>query len=64
MTITELIATLYETEDPDAEVRFDRFEDNNIRVLPYRDGDTWTVRGCEYVGGPPCFDDGVVVLHP
>jgi hypothetical protein len=63
MTITELIATLYETKDPDTEARFDRFDDD-IRVLPYRDGDTWTMRGYEYVGEPPCFGDGVVVLHP
>jgi hypothetical protein len=67
MTISELIAELIasasETGDPDAEVRFDWYDDNNVAVA-HSDGDSWSVRGLEYIGGPPWFTDGVVVLHP
>ena len=67
MKISQLIADLQEivseTRDPDAEVWFDRNDKNNVRALPNSDSDTWTIRGLEYVGGPPCFEDGVVFLH-
>ena len=37
MTIAELIAKVYETEDPVAEVHFDRFDDDNTGVVPHYD---------------------------
>ena len=60
--IAELLAKVAETGDPDAEVLFDRHDVNNVPALPKADGDTWAVRGLEYVGGPP-FEDGVIYLH-
>lgn len=67
MTVSQLIATLvavmFESGDPDAQVMFDYFDADDAFVPPFPEVETWTVGGVEYLGAP-LFDDGWLVLHP